>query len=126
VAPLHAEALLAQGRAGEAEQAIERTMEWILEDDSDAQIALLRARAKLASHRGEATTAGIFARQAVERASEGDDLNGHGSTLMDFAAVLELAGRNEEAADALKEALSLFERKGNVVMADRARARLRD
>jgi Flp pilus assembly protein TadD len=101
-------------------------MQWILEDDSDAQIALLRARGKLASYRGEAADAETFARQAVERASEGDDLNGHGTTLMDLAAVLEAAGRSEEAADALKEALSLFERKGSVVMADRARARLRD
>jgi tetratricopeptide (TPR) repeat protein len=126
VAPLHAEALLAQGRAGEAEQAIERTTQWILEDDSDAQIGLLRARAKLAAYRGDAAAAETFARQAVERASEGDDLNGHGSTLMDLAAALELTGRNEEAARAFEEALSLFERKGNVVMADRVRARLRD
>jgi hypothetical protein len=40
------------------------------------------------------------------------------------AKVLELAGRREEAAAELRHALALYERKGNLVMAERTRARL--
>jgi hypothetical protein len=35
-----------------------------------------------------------------------------------------LAGRAEEAAEALEQALERYERKGNIVSAQRARARL--
>jgi hypothetical protein len=38
--------------------------------------------------------------------------------------VLGLAGRGEEAAGALEEAIALYERKGNVVSAARAKALL--
>jgi hypothetical protein len=37
--------------------------------------------------------------------------------------VLELAGKHDEAAEHAVEALDLFERKGNLVMAARARER---
>jgi hypothetical protein len=42
----------------------------------------------------------------------------------DFAEVLLLAGRAEEAVGALETALERYERKGNLVLAQRARARL--
>ncbi len=38
--------------------------------------------------------------------------------------MLELAGRNAEAAEAVRAALELFERKGDLPLADQARARL--
>jgi hypothetical protein len=42
----------------------------------------------------------------------------------DLAEVLQLGGSDREAADALREALARFDRKENVVMARRVRARL--
>src|SRR5206468_2304300 len=45
-----------------------------------------------------------------------------GDARRDLAEVLRLAGRTQEAADAARSALSLYEQKGNVVMAGRARA----
>jgi hypothetical protein len=42
----------------------------------------------------------------------------------DLAEVLSLAGRSEEAAEALEQALERYERKGNLVMAQRAQMRL--
>ncbi len=45
---------------------------------------------------------------------------------MDLAEVLRLADRPDEAADALREAVELYARKGNVVSADRARTLLAD
>jgi hypothetical protein len=43
---------------------------------------------------------------------------------MDLAEVLELAGRSDDACGVLERALELFERKGNVVSAEKARAQL--
>jgi hypothetical protein len=48
----------------------------------------------------------------------------HGNALVDLADTLALAGRDEEAAECLANALLLFERKGNDVSAERVRARL--
>jgi hypothetical protein len=42
----------------------------------------------------------------------------------DLGEVLSLAGRADEAAVALAEALARYERKENLVMAERTRARL--
>ncbi len=58
--------------------------------------------------------------------AERDDLLWHGYALMDLAEVLRLAGRAEEAAPAVEQAIALFERKGIVPAADAARARLTD
>jgi hypothetical protein len=44
----------------------------------------------------------------------------------DLAEVLLLAGKPDKAAAALEQALARYERKGNVVKAGRARARLAD
>ena len=46
--------------------------------------------------------------------------------MSDLAEVLTLAGRTDEAEAALREALALFERKGNLAMAERTSARLRE
>jgi hypothetical protein len=53
-----------------------------------------------------------------------DDLNQQGDSLMDLAEVLAMAGRGGEASQVRAEAASLFERKGNLVAAARARTEL--
>ncbi len=59
------------------------------------------------------------------RASErSDELAQRGDALTDLAAVLARAGRPDEAATALRDAISLHERKGNVVAAARTRQTL--
>jgi class 3 adenylate cyclase len=125
VAPLLALALLGEGRTDEAEAPLELTSRWILEDDSDAQISFLRARAKLAGARGDPAEAQALARRAVERAANGDDLNAHADALVDLAEALDVAARRDEAAAAQREALELYERKGNVVAAEHVRQLLR-
>jgi len=47
-----------------------------------------------------------------------------GETLSDLAEVLEAAGRGDEAAAALREALDRYERKQVIPLARRARERL--
>ena len=44
----------------------------------------------------------------------------------DLAEVLTLAGRADEAEAELQEALALYERKGNLAMAERTSTRLRE
>ena len=56
---------------------------------------------------------------------ETEMLDAQGDVYADLGEVLVLAGRAEEAAEALGEALARYERKGNVVMAARTRERLR-
>jgi hypothetical protein len=51
-----------------------------------------------------------------------DDLSLRGDRLVDLALVLERVGRIEAATDALHDAVELYERKGSVVSAARARA----
>jgi tetratricopeptide (TPR) repeat protein len=124
VAPLLALALLAQGRVEEARPPLELTSRWIIDDDSDAQISFLRARAKLAALEGDPAEAEALARQAVERAAKGDDLNAHANALVDHAEALALGERHDEATAALREALALNARKRNDVAAEHVRRRL--
>ncbi len=49
-------------------------------------------------------------------------LNAHADALIDLAEVLTLAGK--DARPELEQALALYERKGNLVMAERTRARI--
>jgi hypothetical protein len=49
-------------------------------------------------------------------------LDERGNAALDLAEVLSLAGRDAEAAEAVEPALRLFEEKGNLVSADRARS----
>jgi tetratricopeptide (TPR) repeat protein len=120
-APLLADALHAQGRGSEAAPLIDLAARWTLADDTDAQVGLLRVRANLLAHQGDLDEALRLAQEATELSGQTDYLNHHAKALTDLADVLELAGRREEAAAAVEQALALYERKGNLVMAERTR-----
>jgi hypothetical protein len=60
----------------------------------------------------------------VEVCERTDMLDAQGDVYADLAEVLSLDGRASEAAAALKQALDCYERKGNRVSAERARARM--
>ncbi len=124
VAPLLAEALLAQGHTDEAETLLAAAAGWAIEDDAEGQILIARASSKLAALRGDASAAEAHARHAVERARKSDELNAQARTLVTLADALELAGQREEASAALREALSLYEQKGNIVGVEQLRQRL--
>ncbi|MGE5435119.1 MAG: hypothetical protein ACM3S3_10085, partial [Candidatus Doudnabacteria bacterium] len=53
-----------------------------------------------------------------------DMLNAQADAYADLAEVLALGGSSEGAAEALEQALARYERKENIVMAERVRARL--
>jgi class 3 adenylate cyclase/tetratricopeptide (TPR) repeat protein len=117
-----AHALCAQGRYDEAEQWSRVGEADASSDDVAAQVGWRTARAKVLTERSEFDTAEGLGRRAVALAATSDFLDMHGDALFDLATVLRSAGRSEEAADAANEALQLYERKGNIVSAAKARA----
>ena len=117
-----AEALLGLGRNDEAEQWLERGRERDPIKERWTPILWHQLRGKLLARRGELEEGEQLAREAVALAAETDRLNAHADALVDLAEVLALSG--QDGRPELEEALALYERKGNVVTAERTRSRL--
>jgi len=119
-AGLLAEALYAQGRY---DAALERTLDSEREahDGLAVHIAWRRVRAKVLARRGDSAKAEALARELVADLGSTDWLNWRGDALLDLGEVLRLASRPAEAGEIVEQALNLYERKGNVVSAQRAR-----
>jgi hypothetical protein len=66
----------------------------------------------------------VTGREAVTVAAQSDFYNAHGDALVELAEILQLAGRAKDAADALDEALQLYDAKRNIVSAANARTLL--
>lgn len=124
VAALLSRVLHAQGRAEEAAGFALLVEETASEHDLWSQVLYRLTRALLAADAGLPIEAEEIAREAVAIVETTDLLDLHGDALLDLAAVLGLAGREDEARRHLEDALALYLRKGNTVSADRARARL--
>jgi len=118
----HARALLALDRDEEAEQRIERGLEVAQSGERLVEILLRQVQGMLLARRGDLDRADRLVSDAVALAEQTDMLNAHGDALLDLAEVRMLAGRDARAV--LEQALALYERKGNVVMAERTRSRL--
>jgi hypothetical protein len=117
-----AEARLGLERDDEAERWLERGRETAPSEERMPRMLWRQAQGKLLARRGEHAQGERLGREAVALGAETDMLNAHADALCDLAEVLALAGRNGRPE--LEAALALYERKGNVVMADRVRARL--
>jgi ATP/maltotriose-dependent transcriptional regulator MalT len=124
VAAFLAEALYEQGADDEARRFTYLSERAAASDDVWTQILFRSTRAKLLARGGATDRAEPLARQAVALASRTDALELHGNALLALAEVLRRVGRTGEAAGAAEEAVALYERKGNVVTAKRARAAL--
>jgi class 3 adenylate cyclase/tetratricopeptide (TPR) repeat protein len=120
-------AVCAQGRLDEAE-ALARETEAadLLEEDIVVQFPWRRIRAVALSARGEHAEAVRLAREAAALFEGADALCDQAETLLEVATVLNAAGVTDGARDAASRALSNYERKGNLVEAERARRRLDD
>jgi DNA-binding SARP family transcriptional activator len=119
-----ADALYVQGRYDEAKIWLDLAQKRAASDDVSAQWSWRRTRAKLLARDGDFRNAESLAEEAVRIAARTDALGDHGGVLLDLAEVLRLAERPAEAADSVEKALLLFERKGNRVSAEAARAML--
>jgi class 3 adenylate cyclase/tetratricopeptide (TPR) repeat protein len=110
-------AVLAQGRADEADRLALRAARLVTEDDLSPQSLWRRIRALVLAGRGRFGDAERLADEAVELAARTDYLNEHAGALQDLGHVHALAGRRRDAQRARAHALALYQRKGNVVSA---------
>ena len=94
------------------------------EGDLSSQALWRQVAALVHASRGEHAEAEQLAREAVGILDRTDTLTDQGDALSDLAQVLATAGRTEEAAAALEQALDRYERKKNLVMAERTREKL--
>ena len=119
-----AQALYALERLDEADAWAGRTAELGASDDVSSEMLWRQVRAKVLARRGEHTEAERLAREAVAIGEGTDGLNWQGDAFADLAEVLLVGGQADEAIAPLERALERYERKGNLVMADRVRDRL--
>jgi class 3 adenylate cyclase/tetratricopeptide (TPR) repeat protein len=116
-----AQSLYAQERYVEAEDYTTISEQAGASDDIATQMFWRQVRAKALARRGEDDAAEALAREAVALAEPTDALDMRADALVDLAEVLRLVGRKDEPKGVLEDALRLYERKGNVVSAARAR-----
>ena len=90
-------------------------------DDVASQFLWRCVRAKLRARQGAIGEAQSLLSAATALIETSDQLDLQGNGLLDFAEVRELAGAPADAAVLSEQAAVLFERKGNVVSARRAR-----
>ena len=102
-----------------------RVAEELAADDDLTSQALWRwVRAKVLARRGETEHALALAREATRMLSETDSLVARADALAALSEVAAVAGRAAEAASGAERALGLYERKGDLVSAAKARTLL--
>jgi tetratricopeptide (TPR) repeat protein len=119
-----AKALYGLDRLDEADAWAGRAAALSTDVDPWNEAAWREVRAQVLARRGEHAEAQRLAREAVAICDGTEILDVQGDVYAALAEVLLLAGKADEAAAALEQALERYERKGNVVSAQRTRARL--
>ena len=112
------------GRFADAERSLFRAAEIGAGPSFQAERRALEAR--IHARRGDCVTAERLAREAVAIAEATQSLNLQGQVYADLGEVLTLAGQTGAARESLEHALERYERKGNLVGAERTRASLRE
>jgi tetratricopeptide (TPR) repeat protein len=113
VAAYLAAVLAQEGRSAEAEELAHFAESHAWEDDIVTQVMWRVARAQIQANAGEEAEAERLAREAVGLAAPTDFSDLQATALLALARVLHEAG-SPEARRAAAEALSVYERKGNV------------
>ena len=119
-----ADVLYSQQRYDEANVWLATSRERSGNEDLDAQSSWRSVEAKLRARDGAFAEAETLAREALQIAESTDKLNHRAKTLLDLAEVLRLAARENEAVDAVRRAIALYEQKGNTAAAARSRSLL--
>jgi class 3 adenylate cyclase/tetratricopeptide (TPR) repeat protein len=120
-AGLLADALYRQGRYDESAEFAGVCEHVASHDDVASQFHWRCVRGKLRAREGAVDEAGSLLAEAMALIEASDQLDLQGYGLLDFAEVRELAGVPADAAALSEQAAGLFERKGNIVSARRAR-----
>jgi class 3 adenylate cyclase/tetratricopeptide (TPR) repeat protein len=124
VGAMLAEALARLGRLDEAEAVADESERLASEDDATTMVGVRRARALVASARGLHEEAIATATDAIRIADGTDYLEERADSYVVLGEALIAAGDGERAAQALREAIALAERKGSTVLAATAGALL--
>jgi class 3 adenylate cyclase/predicted ATPase len=119
------EGLLLQGRLEEAAQVAVEAASLASADDFVSQAYARAVRARALAQLGDVARAEPLAREAVAITQPTDSYAERGRTLQALAEVLVAAGRGDEAAPHLEEAIGLFERKGATAGVEEATEQLR-
>jgi tetratricopeptide (TPR) repeat protein len=119
-----ADSLYTLGRLEEAERETRLAEELAAPDDRLSHGFWRQVRAKVYARAGRRAEAESLAREAVLLFAETDMVDYQAHARADLSEVLALGGEEEAAAGELARAVELFEAKGNVVAAGRARAAL--
>jgi tetratricopeptide (TPR) repeat protein len=116
-----AEALYQQDRFEEADSFVQISKEIAAPNDLSSQLLWRGVSGKILARTGMLEESDRLVREAVQLMQGSEEPVSQGYALMDLAEVLRLAGREDDAAVAIKEAIELFDEKGNLVAAERAR-----
>jgi class 3 adenylate cyclase/tetratricopeptide (TPR) repeat protein len=124
VGALLANVLVRLGRLDDAARVVHEAEGLTAEDDMYTLVTARRARALLASARGEHAEAQAHAAEAVRLADGTDYVEQQAENYLALAEVLIASDRSAAAAEPLRAAIELAEAKGSTVLAGRARAQL--
>jgi tetratricopeptide (TPR) repeat protein len=113
-----------QGRFEEAMELTGEARDAADPDDLSVQVGWRTVRALLLARGGDIPRAKSISAEAVHLAARTDWLSDHAEALLAHGEVLRMAGETEEAARTMREAIAVYERKGNEVGARRGRALL--
>jgi tetratricopeptide (TPR) repeat protein len=117
-----ANVLYAQARYEEAEFWAAVSARNSADDDRSAQAAWRSAASKLRARSGVAAEAAKLAHEQLALLAASDAVTDQARAFLDLAEVLRITEGQDEAQDATRKAIELFDRKGNIVAAERARA----
>jgi len=125
-AALLAEALADQGDDDGADKYALLSEDTALREDIQSQVLWRNARARILCRAGDLVDARVLADESVALAEQTDDLNLTGDALVALGGVLAAEEDPAQASKAYHRAVELYERKGNVTSAARARELAQD
>ncbi len=125
-AAMLAQAVYAQGRAEEAERFCDVSERTAAADDLSTQVLWRSVRGKILAGQGRGEEGRVLVREAVQLIERTDLLCDHADALLDLAEVLRLDHRPtaQEERTLVLNAVALYQQKGNLVSAERARSLL--
>jgi tetratricopeptide (TPR) repeat protein len=126
VAPMLGRELCALDRYADAERYARLARELEVRQNMLGQATWRQVQARVHASRGKHAEADVLAHEAVTIAERTDGLNYQGDAFRDLAEVLEAAGRSDEAASALEQALDRYVRKKNLAMVAQVTPRLEE
>ena len=125
-APKLGRSLCELGRYDEAEPLADRGRELGDERDYVTQMYWRQVKALVFAHRGKHREAERLARESVQVTEGTDGLSDQGDAYYYLARVLDEAGRTDDAAEALEQALERYGRKKNLAMVAQVKPKLEE